>query len=134
MAEILFDFILIGIIGALLGIFYRNCLKSEGMIFNFIYYNYLKPWAELPDDLEELNLEEEITKLDRFKAWIAYPLGYCKYCSTTWIVFILCGIYLTLETNLCWQCVVLGIIAASGIQHIILVYVCKYLLKNHPDL
>lgn len=134
MVDVLFDFLLIGIISALLGIFYRNCLKSKGMIFNFIYYKWLKQWAELPEELEEINLKGKITKLDRFKAWIAYPLGYCMYCSTIWITFILCGIYLTLESNLCWQCVVLGIIAATGIQHIILVVCCKYLIYKHPDL
>lgn len=134
MVEILFDFILIGIIGALLGIFYRNCLKPNNMIFNFIYYKWLKPWAELPEDLEELDLEKGITKLDRFKAWIAYPLGYCMYCSTTWITFILCGIYLSLESELCWQCMVLGIIAASGVQHLVICIACRWLIYKHPDL
>lgn len=53
MVQLIFEFILLGIIGGLLGIFYMNCLKAEGMIFNGLYYRVLKPWAELEDDLEE---------------------------------------------------------------------------------
>ena len=53
MAWLLIDFILLGLAGGLLGIFYRNCLKGPNMIFNFIYYDYLKKWAELKEDLEE---------------------------------------------------------------------------------
>jgi hypothetical protein len=41
------DITAISIIAASLGIFYRNCLKGEGMIFNFIY-RHLQWWAERP--------------------------------------------------------------------------------------
>ena len=39
------EFMIIGLIGGLLGIFYRNCLKVEDMIFNPLYKKVLKPWA-----------------------------------------------------------------------------------------
>ena len=32
MAQFVFEFILVGLVGGLLGIFYRNCLKVEDMI------------------------------------------------------------------------------------------------------
>lgn len=37
-----FEFMIIGLIGGLLGIFYRNCLKVEDMIFNPLYKKVLK--------------------------------------------------------------------------------------------
>lgn len=127
------DFFLIGLIGGLLGIFYRNCLKPSNMIFNFIYYGWLKKWAELPETLEELNLKPR--KIDKFKAWIARPLGYCIYYTTTWITFFLCIIYLSSwEVLPCWQDIVIGVIAASGVQHIIVAAACKWLINGHPDL
>lgn len=68
--QIMLEFMLIGLIGGLLGIFYRNCLKVENMIFYPIYRNILIPMA---------------FGRNKFLAWIAYPLGYCCYCSTFWI-------------------------------------------------
>ena len=40
-AQLMFEFMLIGLIGGLLGIFYRNCLKVEDMIFNITILYYL---------------------------------------------------------------------------------------------
>lgn len=54
-----FEFMIIGLIGGLLGIFYRNCLKVEDMIFNPLYKKVLKPWA---------------LSNNRFLSFIAYPL------------------------------------------------------------
>ena len=34
---LMFEFMLLGVIGGLLGIFYRNCLKVEDMIFYPLY-------------------------------------------------------------------------------------------------
>lgn len=133
--QLMFEFMLIGFIGGLLGIFYRNCLKPEGMIFNFIYYNWLKPWAEKEEDYKEYKVDKELTWFDKFKAWIAYPLGYCMYCSTTWITFILCALYLSSWDILPkWQDIVIGVVAASGIQHIIVCMACRWLIYKHPDL
>lgn len=135
MIELLFEFMLIGLIGGLLGIFYRNCLKPEGMIFNFIYYNWLKPWAEYNEDLIDRGLVPKLTKWEKFRAWIAYPLGYCMYCSSTWITFFLCTIYLSSwETLPEWQDIVIGIIAASGVQHLVVICACRFLIHKHPDL
>ena len=37
MTQFVFEFILVGLVGGLLGIFYRNCLKVEDMIFHWWY-------------------------------------------------------------------------------------------------
>lgn len=131
--KLLVDFIFLGIIGGLLGIFYRNCLKPEGMIFNFIYYKWLKPWAEFFDDAVDEGYFVK-SKYRSFLAWIAMPLGYCIYCSTFWITIILCAIYLSVWELPSWQYIVIGIITASGVQHIVVASACKWLINKHPDL
>lgn len=129
------EFILLGIAGGLLGLFYRNCLKPRGMIFNWWYYKVLKPWAEIEDDLyENETINMKPTKWQRVLAFIAYPLGYCIYCSTTWITFFLCAIYLTgWESLPNWQTIVIGVLLATGIQHLIIVCSCRWIIHNHPD-
>lgn len=132
---VMFEFILLGIAGGLLGIFYRNCLKPRGMIFNWWYYKVLKPWVELEDDLKEAGIEYELTFFDRVKAFIAMPLGYCIYCSTTWITFFIIAIYLSAwEVLPDWQTIVIGTIMASGVQHIVVACACRWLINKHPDL
>lgn len=134
MAWLLIDFILLGLAGGLLGVFYRNCLKGPNMIFNFIYYDYLKRWAELKEDLEEAGVDIKLTKFDKFLAWVSYPLGYCIYCSSTWITFILCALYLSSWEYLpCWQDIVLGVVMASGIQHLVILIACRFIIYKHPD-
>lgn len=133
MIELVFEFILVGLVGGLLGLFYRNCLKPSGMIFNFIYYGWLKPWAECTEDIVEAGFKPKAW--DKFKAWIARPLGYCIYCSTTWITFFLCAIYLSAWESLpSWQYIVIGVIAASGVQHLVAAISCRWLINKHPDL
>lgn len=127
------DFFLIGLIGGLLGIFYRNCLKPSNMIFNFIYYGWLKKWAELPETLEELNLKPR--KIDKFKAWIARPLGYCIYCSTFWITVILCII--AGEYREGWDSypeLLLAYITACSVSHLVVCIACRGLIKGNSDL
>lgn len=127
MAELLLEFAIIGIAGGLLGMFYRNCLKVPNMIFNFIYKE-LQLWVLEADDIHA-------TDWERLKAWIAFPLGYCIYCSTTWITFILCAIYLSSwEVLPKWQDIVIGVVLASGIQHFIVAASCRWLINKHPDL
>ena len=134
MAWLLIDFILLGLAGGLLGVFYRNCLKGPNMIFNFIYYDYLKKWAELEEDLEEAGVDIKLTKFDKFLAWVSYPLGNCIYCSSTWITFILCALYLSSwECLPCWQDIVLGVVMASGIQHLVILIACRFIIYKHPD-
>lgn len=118
--QLMFEFILIGFIGGLLGIFYRNCLKVENMIFNKLYTKVFVPMAN---------------SSNRFLSFIAYPLGYCIYCSTTWITFFLCLLFLTSwEVLPKWQDIVIGVIAASGVQHLVVCAACRWLIHKHPDL
>ena len=142
MITLLFEFILLGLVGGLIGLFYRNCLKGENQMFNFIYYRWLKPWAEIKDDLwcnECINIKPR--KIDRFKAWLAYPLGYCIYCNTTTITIILCMLYISSWEELpasreempASQNVIIGVIAAIGVQHLVVLVVSKYLMNKHPD-
>ncbi len=115
-----FEFMIIGLIGGLLGIFYRNCLKVEDMIFNPLYKKVLKPWA---------------LGSNRFLSFIAYPLGFCIYCSTTWITFFLCTLWLlNWESLPDWNIIVIGILAATGVQHLTVVCACRFLIYKHPDL
>lgn len=51
----------------LLGIFYRNCLKVEDMIFHPLYSKVFVPMVKSGN---------------RFLHFIAYPLGFYIYCST----------------------------------------------------
>lgn len=118
--QLMFEFMLIGFIGGLLGIFYCNCLKVENMIFNKLYTKVFVPMAESDN---------------RFLSFIAYPLGYCIYCSTTWITFFLCLLFLTSWDVLPkWQDIVIGVIAASGVQHIVVASACRWIISKHPDL
>lgn len=127
MAELLLEFVIIGIAGGLLGMFYRNCLKVPNMIFHFVYKE-LNSWVVYAQF-------SNATDWEKLKAWIAYPLGYCIYCSTTWITFILCAIYLSSwEALPKWQDIVIGIVLASGIQHLIVAASCRWIINNHPDL
>ena len=118
--QLMFEFMLIGFIGGLLGIFYRNCLKVENLIFNKLYIKVFVPMAN---------------SSNRFLSFIAYPLGFCIYCSTTWITFFLCLLFLTSwEVLPKWQDIVIGVIAASGVQHLVVCAVCRWLIHKHPDL
>ena len=135
MITLLFEFILLGLVGGLIGLFYRNCLKGKNQVLNFIYYRWLKPWAEIKDDLwcnECINIKPR--KIDRLKAWLAYPLGYCIYCNTTVITIILCMSYLSSGREVpADQNVAIGVIAAIGVQHLVVLVVNKYLMNKHPD-
>lgn len=135
MVQLMSEFILIGIIGGLLGIFYRNCLKAEGMIFNGFYYRVLKPWAELEDDLEEECIYYKLSFADELRRWVSYPLGYYIYCSSTWITFFLCALWFTNWQSLPdWNMIVIGVLAATGVQHLIVACACRFLIFKHPDL
>lgn len=69
--------------------------------------------------------------IDRFKAWLAYPLGYCIYCNTTIITIVLCILYLSsYEVLPTWQNIIIGVIAAIGVQHLVVLDVSKYLMNK----
>ena len=109
---------LIGVVGGLVGVFYRNCLKVKNMIFNPLYFG----------------LRKLVNKGGFFK-FISYPLGYCIYCSTTWITFLLCLIFITnMHTEASWQDLVLFISTSSAVQHIVVCISCRFIISNHPDL
>ena len=133
MTELLLEFMLLGVIGAFLGIFYRNCLKSRNMIFNALYYKVFKPIAELPEDIEDAGFKP--SNKDKLLSFLMFPLGYCVYCSTFWITLFICILYLsTWEVLPKWQDIVIGIIAAEGVQHYVLMFTCRFILHKHPDL
>lgn len=133
MIELVFEFILVGLVGGLLGLFYRNCLKPSGMIFNFIYYGWLKPWAECTEDIVEAGFKPKAW--DKVKAWVAKPLGYCIYCSTFWITFILCIIAGSYKEG--WNSyseMLIAYITALSVQHLVVAMSCRWLINKHPDL
>lgn len=135
LSKLIIEFFLLGVVGGLLGIFYRNCLKSSGMIFNSLYFKVFKPWVMKVKKYEQGKTCVVPTRWERVLAWIAYPLGYCIYCSTTWITFFICALYLSVwEVLPCWQDIVIGIIAASGMQHIVVSAACRWVINGHPDL
>lgn len=43
---LMFEFMLLGVIGGLLGIFYRNCLKVKDMIFYPLYSKVFVPMVK----------------------------------------------------------------------------------------
>lgn len=128
MADILFEFILIGLAGGLLGIFYRDCLKPRDMIFHKFYSKVLKAWYKD-------SIKEDATTLEKFLGWIAFPLGFCIYCSTTWITIFICLLYLSSWQDLPgWQDIIIGMVMALGVQHLIVASACRWLICGHPDL
>ena len=91
---LMFEFMLLGVIGGLLGIFYRNCLKVEDMIFHPLYSKVFVPMVKSGN---------------RFLHFIAYPLGFCIYCSTFWITMLILILFLTSWDSLPkWQDIVIG--------------------------
>lgn len=116
--------IILGLMGGFFGTFYRDCLKVKNHIFNW-WYKILRKWVERKDE----------SKLRGFIAWISYPLGYCIYCSTTWITIFLCIIYLSsLEVLPKWQDIVIMLVSAMGVQHVVVSVSCRFLVDGHPDL
>lgn len=54
--------------------------------------------------------------------WIAYPLGYCIYCSTTWIAII--GYFMVFKS------ISINILVPIAISHFIVDMYCKYVLRD----
>lgn len=128
------EFALLGIVGGLLGIFYRNCLKVEDMIFHW-WYRILKVWVLYSEVICDEEGCHEPTLWRKFLGFIAYPLGFCIYCSTTWITFFIIALYLsTWEILPDWQMIVIGTLLSTGVQHLIVVCSCRWIISNHPDL
>lgn len=105
---LMFEFMLLGVIGGLLGIFYP------------LYSKVFVPMVKSGN---------------RFLHFIAYPLGFCIYCSTFWITMLILILFLTSWDSLPkWQDIVIGIIAAEGVAHLIVCISCRFLIHKHPDL
>jgi hypothetical protein len=115
--HLLLESVIIGIGGAFLGIFFRNCLKPRNMIFNF-WYDILQNWV--------LSSRRPGASMWRkFKGKIAYPLGYCIYCTATWITIFMHIYFLGFNEYL---------IFSGSIQHIVIVLFCKYVLSGFEEL
>lgn len=128
------EFALLGIVGGLLGVFYRNCLKVEDMIFHW-WYRILRVWVLYSEVICDEEGCHEPTLWRKFLGFIAYPLGFCIYCSTTWITFFIIALYLsTWEILPNWQMIVIGTLLSTGVQHLIVVCSCRWIISNHPDL
>lgn len=128
MTALLLEFMLLGLAGGLLGIFYRDCLKPSDMIFHKLYSKVFKPWVKK-------SREEDVQPFRKFLGWIAFPLGFCIYCSTTWITIFISLLYLsTWEELPGWQDIIIGMVLALGVQHLIVASACRWLIHKHPDL
>ena len=103
MITFLYECFLLGIVGALVGIFYNYTLNN-GAIFSSLA-DILTGWAYCKG----------------FKGWIANPLGACIYCSTTWItIFIMVFYWLSWCEPPRIYDIIMGTLAAIGVQHIII--------------
>lgn len=129
MTTLLLEFILLGLAGGLLGIFYRDCLKHRDMIFHKLYSKVFKAFGQR-------NLGKKMPQqFEKFLGWIAFPLDFCIYCSTTWITIFISILYLSAWDSLPkWQDIVIGMTLALGVQHLIVASACRWLINNHPDL
>lgn len=114
MIELIYESMLIGLIGGLMGVMYNYSL-SNGAIFGEIGRLLLK-WSEQ----------------EGFKGWIANPLGACIYCSTTWItIFIMALYWESWDEPPKWEDIIICTLAAIGMQHAFLRLWCY--TKNHVE-
>lgn len=114
MIILILECMLLGVVAALVGIFYNYTLQS-GSIFCKIG-TVLNDWSEQ----------------EGFKGWIANPLGACIYCSTTWIAIFISIIYLlsfSIPIGL-WHSIIC-ILAIIGTQHIFVRVWCY--IKTNVD-
>lgn len=102
MIILILECMLLGIVAALVGIFYNYTLQS-GSIFCRMG-TMLNGWS----------------KQGGFKGWIANPLGACIYCSTTWItIFIMALYWRSWNESPKWEDTIICTLAAIGVQHIL---------------
>lgn len=107
MIELIYEFMLIGLIGGLVGILYNYSLSS-GAIFGSIG-QLLTKWSNKGG----------------FIGWLSNPLGACVYCSSTWITIFILILYWS-----SWKClpdiqyIIICSLAALGVQHPIIKILC----------
>lgn len=130
MITLILECMLLGIVAALTGIFYN---------YTLYYGEILERWGSLLDrwvNFEEYAHYNQVkcnsTAVNRFKAWIANPLGACIYCSTTWItIFIMVLYWSSWDNPPKWEDIIIGTLAAIGIQHVLLRLWCYTI--NHVE-
>lgn len=106
---------LLGFVSCLVGIFY-NYILGNNHLFGKIG-NILNRWVELPDEIIDAGFFPK--PIDRFKAWVAKPLGACIYCSTTWIsIFTMFLYWMSIEEDVPAEYAFIGILTTVGMQHV----------------
>lgn len=104
MIILILECMLLGVVAALVGIFYNYTL-SNGAILGKLGA-ILNDWSENEGG---------------FKSWIANPLGACIYCSTTWItIFIMVLYWSSWDEPPKWEDIIICTLAAIGVQHVLL--------------
>lgn len=109
---------LIGLVGGLFGLFYRNVEKGKNMLLNRWFFMVLQPMA--------------FSKWG-FVRFIARPLGYCVYCTTFWITLAIYLLYYGFPVKEIWELWTIGLIAAEGVQHIILFLIIEKFIEGSKD-
>lgn len=104
MITLILECMILGIVAALIGIFYNYTLQTDSIFCKL--GTILDDWAE---------------NKEGFKSWIANPLGACIYCSTTWITILIMIIYWMSWVN-CPNIptMIICTLAAIGVQHLII--------------
>lgn len=102
MIGLIYESILLGIVGGLIGVLYNYSL-SNGAIFGKVG-ELLDKWSDKGG----------------FIGWISNPLGACIYCSSTWItIFILILYWYSWSCLPDIPCIIICSLAALGVQHFI---------------
>ena len=127
MVGLIYESILLGVVAWMIGLFYNYTLENNhifgkiGAILNY--------WADLPDEIVDAGFTPK--PIDKFKAWIANPLGACIYCSTTWITIFIMALYWLSWSGLPkWEDIIIGTLAAIGMQHVLLRLWCHINLND----
>ena len=119
MITLILECMLLGIVAALTGIFYNYTLHYGEILER--WGSLLDRWVNFKEYVHYNQVEYNSTALNRFKAWIANPLGTCIFCSTTWItIFIMTIYWLSWDNCPDIATMVICTLAAIGVQHLII--------------
>lgn len=127
MTHLIWESMLLGVVAWMIGLFYNYTLQNNAIFSKF--GALLDSWVNFYDYISE---DYEARPIDKFKAWVANPLGACIYCSTTWIAIFISVIYL-LSFNIpigLWNSIIC-ILAIIGTQHIFVRMWCY--IKTNVD-
>lgn len=118
--------IMIGLMGGMMGVFFRNTLKPRNMIFN-AWFDLLEFWVERARIHETVEGFAEASGWHKFLGnWLAYVLGYCIYCTTTWLTILL---YVVIVKGVDWW-----LFMALGVQHVVVLIFCVFVLPKEETL